>query len=438
MMKMCLPSLFLLSGLTFTTPTSAHPFLIGAATAAHQVEGGNTNNDWYLWEKAGKTKDLSGIAVDHYHRYEEDFNLAKSLGHNVHRLSIEWSRVEPEPGTFNEQEFHHYRNVLLALKKRNIKVVLTLHHFTDPIWFAKKGAWLNEQAPADFKEFTQQVVNHLGDLVDYYITFNEPNIKILGGYASGVTPPGLKDFKNVGPAFANLFKAHAFAYQIIHQSNPMAMVSIAHHMRVFSAARRFHPIDRILAYYFDRFWNEQILDAMITGVIRLKIPLILNYTEVVPSLKNTLDFVGVNYYSRDFVRFDLGSDQKFRIIPPSEIFSAQPEKLTDNGWEIYPEGFYQVLMQASRPHLPIMVTENGIADAKDSKREKFIRDHFQQMKKAMTDGAPVFGYLHWSLMDNFEWLDGFGPRFGLVEMDYQTLERKIRPSARILNSKLLE
>lgn len=418
---------------SFLQTSLSHAFLIGAATAAHQVEGGNANNDWYLWEKAKNTKELSGIADDHYHRYEQDFDLAQELKHNAHRLSIEWSRVEPEPGVYNEKEFKHYRNVLLALKKRNLKVILTLHHFTDPIWFAHQGAWLNEKSPLYFKNFTEQVVKHLGDLVDDYITFNEPNIKILGGYASGITPPGLKNFSKVGPAFANLFKAHANAYHVIHQSNQKSMVSIAHHMRVFAAANRLNPLDLILAYYFDQFWNEQVLEAFITGNIKLKIPFILNYQEEVPSLKGTLDFIGVNYYSRDFVHFDFKSEQKFSIVPPAELFKSTPEKLTDNGWEIYPEGFYHVIMQANRYHLPIMITENGIADANDSKREKFIRDHFVQMKKAMADGANVIGYLHWSLIDNFEWIDGFGPRFGLIAVDYKTLERKIRPSARIMN-----
>ena len=429
------PLLFILTISLFLT-TNSHAFLIGAATAAHQVEGGNTSNDWYLWEKAGKTKELAGLAVDHYHRYEEDFDLAKSLGHNAHRLSIEWSRVEPSPGVFNEEEFAHYRKVLLALKKRDLKVVLTLHHFTDPIWFLNKGAWLNEDAPLRFKEFTEEVVKHLGDLVDFYITFNEPNIKILGGYASGATPPGLKDFKKAGNAFANLLKAHANAYHAIHQNNPKAMVSIAHHMRVFTPARKFNPIDVALAHFFDQFWNEQLLDSMITGTIHLKVPFILNYHEEVPSLKNTLDFIGVNYYTRDLIRFDFQSEQKFKIIPPVEKFSS--EKITDNGWEIYPEGFDQVIMQANQYHLPIMITENGIADANDTKREKFIRDHFIQMKKAINKGANVIGYLHWSLMDNFEWLDGFNPKFGLMEINYKTLERKIRPSAKILNQKLLD
>jgi len=421
-----------------TLPSNSHAFLIGAATAAHQVEGGNYNSDWYLWEKAGKTKDLAGIAVDHYHRYEEDFNLAQSLQHNVHRLSIEWSRVEPKEGLFDEQEFTHYRNVLLALQKRNIKVVLTLHHFTDPIWFAEKGAWLNSQAPEIFKEFTEQVVKHLGDLVDYYITFNEPNVKILLGYGTDHTPPGLNDMKKVGPAFANIFKAHANAYHTIHQYNDKSMVSIAHHMRVFAPARRFNPIDVALAHYIDKFWNEQILDSMINGVIKLKVPFFIDYEEKVANLKNTLDFIGLNYYTRDFVQFDPNSAQKLKMIPPAEIFKNSPEKISEYGWEIYPEGFYQVIMKASHYQLPIMITENGIADSTDSKREKFIRDHFREMKRAMKDGANVIGYLHWSLMDNFEWLDGFTPRFGLIEIDYKTLERKIRPSARILNASLLE
>ena len=426
----------LLMGLTIVAASAAmaprHPgpakfakdFLWGAATAAQQVEGGNNNNDWHEWELAGKTKDPAGIADDFYHRYGEDFDIAKSLGHTAFRLSIEWSRIEPSEGVYSETEIEHYREVLQAAHERGLKTFVTLHHFTTPLWATHQGGWLNPKSVEWFGDFTAHVAEGMGDLVDFWLTLNEPNVRVLTGYVAGVEPPGETNVQDAVLALSYLLKGHARAYHVIHSFYPDAKVGFAHHMRVMQGEHWYNPIDDILASLLSNFWNQQILDAMTTGHLHLHIPFLFNHDEKWPELAHTLDFVGVNYYTRDLIAFDPKSPELFRL-------AVNPKgKYSDAGMEIYPQGFYSVLQIAGSYGLPVYITENGVADSSDSTRKQFICDHLQQMANAMEDGVDVRGYLHWAMMDNWEWTLGFAPRYGLVEIDYaNNLARKVRPSA---------
>lgn len=403
-------------------------FLWGSATAAQQVEGGNTNNDWYEWEQLGKTRDKAGLADDEYNRYDEDFEIAKNLNQNAFRLSVEWSRIEPSEGVFSQQEILHYRDVLIAAHNRGLKTFVTLHHFSNPLWAYHQGSWLNPKMPQWFGGFAAYAVANLGDLVDYWITLNEPTVHILTGYVAGVTPPGRKDLKTAMNALANLLKGHAAAYHVIHALYPKAPVGIAHHMRVFHPARWWNIGDQLVASFIDDFWNTHILRSIQTGYIKFNIPFVLNYQEDWPELEGTLDFIGVNYYTRELVKLDLSKPEKFEFVPNEKA----PGGHTDLNWEIYPEGFYTSIRRAASFGWPVYITENGIADAQDKKRTKFICDHLREMSFAMEDGADVRGYLHWSLIDNWEWVDGYMPKFGLVEVDFATQKRTVRPSAKVL------
>lgn len=397
-------------------------FLWGAATAAHQVEGGNTKNDWAEWERSGKVPFPSGNADEAYERYDEDFALAQSMAHNATRLSVEWSRIEPRAGEWDEAEVEHYRQVLQSAKRHGLKVFLTLHHFTSPQWIADQGGWESEQTVVAFDRFTGKIVQALGEYVDYWITINEPNVYALTGYVAGVTPPGKKNITLAGKVLANFLKAHARAYHRIHRVYPQAKVSFSHHMRVFEPASAWNPIDHLVACEIHSFWNLQILDSIQEGRIKLGIPFLFNVDEAFPELKGTLDYIGVNYYTRDLVTLDLSSANKIKIVPKSGV------ETNDLGWEIYPQGIRRVLKSLKKYQLPVIVTENGLADAADSRRKAFLCSHLQEMQKAMHDGLDVRGYLHWSLIDNFEWVSGFEPRFGLVAVDYATQRRTIRPS----------
>ncbi len=367
-------------------------FYWGAATSSHQVEG-NNRNDWSEWEKSGdRIKDLekrglikkyglenyiSGYACDHYNRFHEDFDIAKSLGHNAHRFSIEWSRIEPEEGKFDEKEIEHYRQVILALKERGIEPFVTLWHWTVPVWFAQKGGWLNKDAPRYFERYTNKISRSLQN-VRFWITLNEPTVYVSHAFMRGIWPPQGKSFIKGFKAVDILAEAHRLAYARLHAVNPDCSVSVAKNDVYYKS--------NFLAHYFDDSY-------------------------FLKHVKDSLDFTAINYYFH-FRLF------KNKILP-----------LSDMGWDIYPEGIYHILKRAKKYNKPIYIMENGLADAKDGKREKFIKEHLYWIHKSIEEGADVRGYLYWSLLDNFEWDKGFWPRFGLVEVDYKTLKRKIRPSA---------
>lgn len=356
-------------------------FYWGTATSAYQVEGGIRND----WSNAGEKYD-AGIACDHYNRFEEDFDLAKSMNNNAHRFSIEWARIEPKPGVFDQKEIEHYRNAILMLKQRNLEPFITLYHWTLPVWFVEKGHWLNKDASKYFTNFVEKIVEEYKDLVKFWITINEPNVYTSHSFLRGNWPPFEKSFYKVQEVVRNLVDSHKKSYRIIHKISPNFQVGIANNNNCFQG---------ILKYFSEHYWNHQFFDA----------------------IKDYQDFVGVNYY-----------------IPVSlwrNLIRADGEK-SDMSWEIYPEGIYHVLKDLRQYKKPVYITENGLADAKDEKRPKFILDHLKWIHKAIEGGVDVRGYFHWSLIDNFEWDKGFEPRFGLVEIDYKNnLKRIPRPSSKI-------
>lgn len=376
-------------------------FLWGAATSAYQVEGGNTQSDWWHWRGIP----LSGEACDHYHRYEEDFDLAKKLHHNAHRLSLEWARIEPEEGKFNQAEIEHYQNVLEALKKRNIAVMLTLHHFSSPHWFTQKGGWASLKAPYYFARFIKKIVPQFKDYVDFWITINEPGVYTWAAYLIGKWPPQQKSKIKAIKATWNLAQAHRQAYHIIHQIIPHAKVGVAHNVASFSTQQSHSILQHILVWFYDLAYNH--LFYFLTG-------------------QKTHDFLGINYYFHQRIGSHNGS--KF---PKLLDASLTKKDVSDMGWEIHPEGIFDVLKDFSDYKLPIYITENGLASTNDDRRCRFLISYLKEVYHAITSGVDVRGYFHWAFMDNFEWTDGFIPRFGLVEVDYRTQKRTPRPSAYI-------
>jgi len=389
-------------------------FLWGAATSAYQVEGNNRNADWWQWEKeTGKPR--SGAACRHYEQYQRDFDLAKRLHHTAHRFSIEWSRIEPREGHFSRTEIKHYRDVILALRKRNIEPVVTLHHFTNPCWFSKRGGWVNLRSIGYFLRYCDFVVRHLAQHVHYWITINEPTIYISHAYIFGAWPPQERSYIKATAVEENLAWAHIRSYYRIHtiykklnQYKPS--VGIAHNVMAFVPYQR-RVQNRFTAVLRHKVYNLGFIERILRHNL----------------LHRPMDFIGVNYYSRQVVelkRFGLGnlamdvSDRKRDWVKKNSL-----------GWEIYPQGLYEVLVQLKRYDLPVMITENGVCTDDDNLRWKYIRGHLRFIHRAITKGVQVTGYLYWSLMDNFEWDKGFGPRFGLIGIDYKTYRRTIRKSA---------
>lgn len=386
-------------------------FYWGAATASYQVEGGIENTDWAKAAEEGRVP-RCGRACDHYHNFERDFNIAKELGHNAHRFSIEWARIEPKEGEFDQKAIEHYRQVLKALRSRKIEPFITLWHFTLPEWFAESGGFERKDAPEIFARYCAFVVSELGDMCNYFSTMNEPNVFGSNGWLRGSWPPfkrfTLTDMisitnsgrtyeskaqKGLGPVFLyfrvmkNLAKAHNAAYLKIKEVAPHVNVSVVKHVIYFHA--NWNPVNKLISWFANYFWTHKFMKRV----------------------RRHIDSVGLNYYFH----------RKFGD-------NATYEK-TDMDWDIYPEGIYGSLMMLTRYKKPLFVSEAGLADEKDQYRADYITKQVQATYKAIQDGADVRGHMYWSLLDNYEWALGFEKRFGLVKIDYKTLERKIRPSA---------
>ena len=354
-------------------------FYWGTATSAYQVEGG-IRNDWS--EKGGKYD--AGRACDHYNRFERDFDLAKKMNNNAHRFSISWARIEPKQGKFDQKEIEHYKKVVKVLKQRGLEPFIALYHWTLPVWFAKQGGWLNKKAPECFVKYVEFVVDNLPE-VKFWITINEPNVYTSHSFMIGEWPPFKIGWFRAQKVLKNLIEAHNRSYNIIHKTNPNTKVGIAKHNAHYKG---------ILKYlYVNRFWNFKFLNK----------------------IQGHQDFIGLNYY------------QSYSVL------GRLKEGVNDLGWGIYPEGIYYTLKSLKKYNKPIYITENGLADAVDKKRAKFIIDHLKWVHKAIEEGMDVRGYFHWSLTDNYEWarMGGFDPRFGLVEIDYKTLKRIPRPSSKV-------
>ena len=399
-------------------------FLWGTATAAHQVEGNNTNNNWYRWENTpGKiiNNEKSGLACDWWGgRWKEDFQRAKESGQNAHRLSVEWSRIQPTPDTWDEKALEKYVDMLRWLVRNDMTPMVTLHHFTDPLWLVDQGGWENPNTPALFARFTRKVVEALKDYVNLWITINEPNVYVMSGWLLGAFPPGKNDLPKAALVLENLVRGHAAAYKIIHEQQPNAQVGVAVNYRSLKPARSWNLLDRLPASIQDQIFNNAFHSCLKIG----KLDLVLKKVKI-PEAANTQDFIGLNYYSRDLVYFD--------ITKPGSMFGRlqypKDAQLSSTGFIAnIPEGMWDGLNWAHKFDLPIIITENGVEDNTDSMRPRYTIEHIHQVWKAANYNWRVKGYFHWSLVDNFEWERGWSQRFGLWGLDVDTQKRIRRTS----------
>ncbi|MCL4273534.1 MAG: glycoside hydrolase family 1 protein [Anaerolineales bacterium] len=398
-------------------------FLWGTATASHQVEGGNTNNNWHAWEQAGHTVHKSGLAADWWGgRWREDFDRAAETGQNAHRLSLEWSRIQPAPDTWDEEAIDKYRLMLRGLRERNMTALVTLHHFTDPLWLAERGGWETADVVPLFEKYVRKVVNALKEYTSLWCTINEPNIYALSGYVVGAFPPGKKDLKLSMRVLGNMVKAHAVAYRAIHELQPEARVGYALHYRPMVPRLPLSPLDRLMRNIRYSGINMGFPSAISTGVMRSPVG-----NQSIPEAKGTQDYLGLNYYSVDTVWFDL--------TRPGELFSnsgyPKGADMSDTDFLAnIPEGIFDSIKWITRtyPDLPILITENGVEDYDDHMRPRYLAQHLHQVWRAVNFNWRVKGYFHWSLVDNFEWERGWTQRFGLWGLDLDTQKRIRRPS----------
>lgn len=386
-------------------------FYWGAATASYQVEGGIDNNDWAKAAVEGRVPPC-GLACNHYSLYESDFDLAQELGHNAHRFSLEWARIEPEEGQFDHLAIKHYRQVIQALKQRGLMPYTTMWHFTLPLWFSESGGFERKDSPEIFARYAGFVARELGDELLGISTMNEPNVFGSNGWLRGSWPP-FKRFsvtdmvsitnsnrtyesrasKGIKPLFLymrvmkNLAAAHNLAYDAIKKERKEIEVSVVKHVIFFHANK--NPFNRFKAWIANRLWTHVFMNRVY----------------------KKCDSIGLNYYFHK--KF---GDKKVYVK-------------TDMDWDIYPQGIYGSLKLLSKYKKPLFVSEAGLADEADIHRANYITEQVKAVWRAIQDGVDVRGHMYWSLLDNYEWALGFEKRFGLVEIDYETLERKIRPSA---------
>jgi beta-glucosidase len=407
-------------------------FIWGVATAAHQVEGGTTNNQWYAWEDQGgiATGERAGLASDWWAHAEADFDRAKDMGINGLRLSLEWSRIEPEENHWDDAAIARYRAMLQGLRARDIEPMVTLHHFTTPLWLDRRGGFATDAAIPLFARFVGRCVAAFGDLCDFWCTINELNVYATLGYITGIFPPGHKgDARTAVRVQGTLLRAHAAAYRALHDAQPAARVGLAHAMQIFDPAAN-RPQDRFVAYWQDAGFNGIVIDALARGRARGPIGLL---TGDLSGVRGTFDYMGLNYYTRELVAFDLGKAAELF----GRRFTAPGAERQDQGasgglgGEIYPDGLRRLLLRLNALGRPLYVTENGTADAADTRRPSALVRTLVAAHRAIDQGADLRGYYHWSLVDNFEWAEGWSARFGLIGLDPTTQERTTRESANV-------
>ena len=404
-------------------------FLWGAATAAHQVEGGNAGSDWWDWERRPGTpcRAESGIAIDHYHRFRDDIALLAGVGLNTYRFSVEWARIEPADGVFDEAALDHYRAVVDAVRGAGLTPMVTLHHFTLPRWVAAQGGWMAQRTPARFARYAGRVVRALADSVDWYCTINEPGVVAWGGYFGALDfPPGRTDTRSWEQAIAGLAAGHRLGYEAVKSARPSARAGLTNQLIEWEPDEGARPLVEWL-----RGRTEDVFIEAARGD----------------------DFIGVQTYTRALVRMRawesaalrLALRSRFlrdRVIAPqmhrqaTDPAPALPPgaRRTQMGHEFRPEALEATVRRVAAvlPGQAIVVTEHGIATDDDAERIELIDRGLRGLHAAMADGVPVQGYIHWSAFDNFEWVKGYSQRFGLIGVDRATLERRVRPSAHFL------
>ncbi len=396
-------------------------FLWGGSTSAYQIEGGIKNN-WSVWEEknadqlALKAKNywadwqkkkfpemfergnyVCGQACNSYNMMDEDIDCLKQINSNAYRFGIEWARVEPEEGRFNEEAIEHYVTFCKKLKENNIKIVLTLWHWTNPLWLEEKGGWENKDVRQYFSRYVKKIVEVLGEYVDIWVTLNEPMMIIAHGYLNAKFPPNKFASPTLFKVFYNFIAVHKEGHKIIKQKFPNAPIGIAMTTGTFTPANKYNPIELLMVKVADYFRNHWFL-ARIDGFY---------------------DYLGANYYHHD------------RLVWYPPFKKNLNEIIDDRGWEYFPKGIYKMLIGYKKYKKPIYILENGTADADDKLRPGYIKEHLAFVYKAISEGVDVRGYFHWSLLDNFEWAEGFWPKFGLFAVDHTTWQRIPRPSVAI-------
>lgn len=402
-------------------------FLWGAATAAHQVEGQNFNSDWWAWEQQpGKTKnnDSSRTACDWWNGcWREDFDRARALGMNAQRISIEWARLEPRPGEWNASAFAKYREMIQGLRDRGMEPFVTLHHFTSPQWVAGRGGFENPEIAQWMARYADRAAREFGDIVNFWMTVNEANVYAYQSYMAGVWLAQKKDPRAYVNVITNLVRAHAAMFHAIKRVAPRAQVGYAQHWRAFEPLNPNSPLDRAMASFRSRMMNDLFYRTIEEG----RVPLPVGFNAAIPEAYGTRDFIGVNYYYHEHTKFDLANAGE--IFGSSVLNQDAPrlQQFFEATGNVNPHAFREILTILSCYKLPIYITENGLYETDRDDQTRYLVTHLRAVHAAVQAGADIRGYFWWSLLDNFEWSEGYTPRFGLYRTDYATQTRTLKP-----------
>lgn len=399
-------------------------FYWGTATSSFQIEG-NVENDFTEWERLGKFKKngsnpLYENGSNHWTNWKEDFDLLKKLNLNSYRFSIEWARIEPERGNYSEVALKQYTEMIEYLIQLDIEPFLTLHHFTHPKWFHELTPWHKNESITAFTNFAKVIIGLLSDKINFWISFNEPVVWALAAYGDAKFPPGKKDLNLMMQAVHNMMEAHVCIYDYLKKRNIKSKMGIAKHFIIFKQGRQWFFLDRKVTNQIDQFFNKMLLKAFQQNRLAHWFPTVLRYNKEI-KLDNKIDFWGINYYYKIYSQF------KFSLKNPIFLFPKEPA--TDMGWEIYPKGLKKIVKQVGKTGKDIFITENGIATNNEDLRKSFIKRHLKVLMK-LGKKYRVKGYFYWSLIDNYEWLNGKSKRFGLIHVDYKnSFTRTLKPSA---------
>ena len=389
-------------------------FTWGVATASHQIEGNNVNN-WTQFEQR-ENKELSGLACNHWELWKQDHDLLEELGVNSYRFSIEWSRIEPNEGEWNEAAIEVYSEMIDSLIARGIQPMITLHHFSHPIWFEEKGGFYNRENIQYFKKYCVKIFPYFCDRVEKWCTVNEPDVFSIMGYHMGMFPPGKKSPLKAIRVMKNVMIAHGEVYHELKKISPTSYIGLAKNVTIFDPLRRWNLIHWLTTFALNYIWNGAIISALSKGRM---------YGTSVKLVKNSADFIGLNYYTHVLTSPFLPQTTEI------DLPARKHETVTEFGYTMYPEGMIRATKWLSKLKIPIEITENGVADANDSLRPKHLEMHLWMISKLITDNVNIRSYYHWSLMDNFEWAEGYSMRFGLYHVDYETQNRTLRDSGKL-------
>jgi beta-glucosidase len=396
-------------------------FLWGTATAAHQVEGDLSNN-WSDFE-VKKKLERSGVACDHWNRWRDDFQMLSDLGLTTYRFSIEWSRLEPKQGAWNDDALDEYSAMVDNLLERGIRPVVTLHHFSHPIWWEEKGGFANQNNISLFMAYCERVFDSLSDRVKVWCTINEPTVFSTMGYTLGQFPPGKRSIRLTMKVMKNMMRAHGSVYHLLKEKQPDVEIGLAKNVTLFDPLNRWSPIDWIVARILDYLWNG----AWRNGIMKGKM-----LGAKIPEAKGAVDFIGLNYYTHFLTGLFMPTSTE-----ELEFAKRKHEITTEFGYPMYAEGFRRAIEFISPLSVPIEITENGVADENDTLRPLHLKRHLWILSEAIKDGFDIRSYHHWSLMDNFEWAEGYKMKFGLYSIDFETQIRYLRDSG-VIYQKIIQ